>query len=251
MPAWSTARCSTRIRRFGLDVAAVGLDSYAGALATARQVEMAPPAPADIEIVSGYVPGVIGRVAEMHGRSYAEPYGFDRFLEAKVASGIAEFSARLDRPANSLRGALRGGEIVGTVAVDGEDFGAWHRLSALVHHGRCRARTKHLAPSPVGGRRFLRPPEIRPRRPLDVARPRRGAKALRGFWLHAGRGTCWLSVGQRDNRTTFSTLGAIVSPPGFALSGGGVGEPRLSAQSLEDTSRAGSNATGFGSENAA
>ncbi|MEQ1953941.1 helix-turn-helix domain-containing GNAT family N-acetyltransferase [Mesorhizobium sp. CN2-181] len=104
-------------------IVVAGLDAYAGALATARQAERGPPAPAEIEIVSGYVPGVIGRVAEMHGRYYAEPYGFGRFFEAKVASGIAEFSARLDRPMNGLWAALRGGEIVGTVAVDGEDFG--------------------------------------------------------------------------------------------------------------------------------
>jgi GNAT superfamily N-acetyltransferase len=100
-----------------------GLDAYADALGAARREEGSRPAPADVEIVAGYVPGVIGRVAEMHGRYYIEPYGFGRFFEAKVASGMAEFSERLDRPMNGLWVALRGGEIVGTVAVDGEDFG--------------------------------------------------------------------------------------------------------------------------------
>ncbi|MFI0844969.1 GNAT family N-acetyltransferase [Mesorhizobium sp. IMUNJ 23232] len=104
-------------------VVVAGLDAYADALATARRREDGRATAADAEIVTGYVPGVIGRVAEMHGRYYVEPYGFGRFFEAKVASGIAEFSQRLDRPINGLWVALRGGEIVGTVAVDGEDFG--------------------------------------------------------------------------------------------------------------------------------
>jgi DNA-binding MarR family transcriptional regulator/ribosomal protein S18 acetylase RimI-like enzyme len=95
----------------------VGVPSYVVALQGGR------PAPPDVEIVAGYVPGVIGRVAEMHGRYYAKPYGFGRFFEAKVAGGMAEFSGRLDRPMNGLWAAMRGGEIVGTVAVDGEDFG--------------------------------------------------------------------------------------------------------------------------------
>lgn len=104
-------------------IVVAGLDDYADALGAARRGEENRPAPADVEIVAGYVPGVIGRVAEMHGRYYVEPYGFGQFFEAKVASGMAEFSGRLDRPVNGLWVALRGDEIVGTVAVDGEDFG--------------------------------------------------------------------------------------------------------------------------------
>lgn len=104
-------------------VVVAGLEAYADALRCARRGEGGRPAPSDVEIVAGYVPGVIGRVAEMHGRYYAKPYGFGRFFEAKVAGGMAEFSGRLERPMNGLWVALRGGDIVGTVAVDGEDFG--------------------------------------------------------------------------------------------------------------------------------
>ncbi|WP_442579063.1 helix-turn-helix domain-containing GNAT family N-acetyltransferase [Mesorhizobium sp. ASY16-5R] len=107
----------------GQGVVVAGLDAYAEALRTARLGRQGEAAPPDVEIVAGYVPGVIGRVAEMHGRYYAKPYGFGRFFEAKVAGGMAEFSGRLDRPMNGLWAAMRGGEIVGTVAVDGEDFG--------------------------------------------------------------------------------------------------------------------------------
>jgi hypothetical protein len=43
-----------------------------------------------ITVQTGYLPGVIGRVAEMHGLYYSRTAGFGQFFEARVASGIAE-----------------------------------------------------------------------------------------------------------------------------------------------------------------
>jgi GNAT superfamily N-acetyltransferase len=48
--------------------------------------------------------------------------GFGRFFESKIAAGLAEFSSRMDEPSNGLWVALRGGEIVGAVAIDGQDL---------------------------------------------------------------------------------------------------------------------------------
>ena len=48
-----------------------------------------------IDIVSGYRPGMIGRIAEMHGRYYARHHQFGHYFEGKVASGLAEFAGRL------------------------------------------------------------------------------------------------------------------------------------------------------------
>ncbi len=98
-----------------------GLETYATALSAARAAS-ASTAP-QFQIVAGYLPGAIGRVAEMHGRYYARTHGFGRFFEARVAGDMATFSARLDRPFNGLWLALDNGEIVGSVAVDGEDLG--------------------------------------------------------------------------------------------------------------------------------
>ncbi|WP_367615334.1 bifunctional helix-turn-helix transcriptional regulator/GNAT family N-acetyltransferase [Teichococcus aerophilus] len=97
-----------------------GLRLYADALAASRG---AAPAPASISIDAGYRPGALGRCAEMHARYYAREAGFGASFEALVASGLAEFSARLDRPCNGLWLARRGDRIVGTVAIDGEDMG--------------------------------------------------------------------------------------------------------------------------------
>jgi DNA-binding MarR family transcriptional regulator/GNAT superfamily N-acetyltransferase len=98
-----------------------GLADYADALRAVQ--DRSEPTPPAIEIHEGFLPGAIGRVAEMHGRYYAREWSMSSFFEARVASGMAEFSQRLDRPANQIWLALQAGEIVGSIAVDGEDLG--------------------------------------------------------------------------------------------------------------------------------
>ncbi len=96
-----------------------GLRHYADALAAARWET--PPSP-PILIEPGYRAGAMGRCVEMHARYYARGAGFGASFEALVASGLAEFSSRLDQPGNGLWLALQQGQIVGTVAIDGEDL---------------------------------------------------------------------------------------------------------------------------------
>lgn len=72
--------------------------------------------------MQGYLPGMIGRIAEMHGSYYAREHNFGRFFEAKVASGLAEFSGRLENPCNQIWLAVLNDRIVGSVAIDGEDL---------------------------------------------------------------------------------------------------------------------------------
>ena len=105
---------SARLRVVG------GLLDYADALRSIH--DRSEPSPA-IEIHEGFLPGAIGRVAEMHGRYYAREWAMSSFFEARVASGMAEFSQRLDRPDNQIWLALQAGEIVGSIAIDGEDLG--------------------------------------------------------------------------------------------------------------------------------
>jgi GNAT superfamily N-acetyltransferase len=76
-----------------------------------------------IQIEAGYRSGAIGRCAEMHALLYMRTSGFGREFEAQVASGIAEFSARLGQACNGLWLAIQNERIVGTIAIDGEDLG--------------------------------------------------------------------------------------------------------------------------------
>lgn len=99
------------------DAAAVvqGLSLYAGALA--------PGTAAPIRIVQGYRSGMIGAITAMHARHYARAWGFGQGFETVVAQGLSEFCTRLDMPGNGIWLALSGDEIVGSVAIDGQDMG--------------------------------------------------------------------------------------------------------------------------------
>jgi hypothetical protein len=62
----------------------------------------------DVEIVRGYVPGSIGRVAELHGTYYHQHWSFSLFFEARVATGLAEFLGRYNQQRDGFWIAVAG-----------------------------------------------------------------------------------------------------------------------------------------------
>jgi len=72
-----------------------------------------------IEIANGYVPGSLGRVAELHGAYYHKHWGFGLFFEAKVATELAEFLKRYDESRDGFWTALADGRVEGCIAIDG------------------------------------------------------------------------------------------------------------------------------------
>ncbi len=76
----------------------------------------------DITIASGYVPGVIGRVAELHGTYYSQHWNLGVYFEARVATEIAELMSRFDPAHDGLWVASAGERIVGAVFIDGKDI---------------------------------------------------------------------------------------------------------------------------------
>ena len=106
-----------------------GLECYAQALRTCR-LGKRERRTADVTIANGYRPGVIGRTVEMHARYYGRTVAFGQFFECNVASELAEFAGRLEHPGNGLWVAERGSDIVGAIAIDGEDLGAGSPICA-------------------------------------------------------------------------------------------------------------------------
>src|SRR4030042_125339 len=72
----------------------------------------------DVEL-SGYIPGAIGRIAELHGTYYYKHWGFDLFFESKVAIELSEFLRRLHEVHDGFWVASVGEKIVGAIAIDG------------------------------------------------------------------------------------------------------------------------------------
>jgi GNAT superfamily N-acetyltransferase len=73
----------------------------------------------DVQIIGGYIPGSIGRVAELHGTYYQEHWGFGLFFEARVATELAAFLGRYDEERDGFWTALVGGRIEDSITIDG------------------------------------------------------------------------------------------------------------------------------------
>jgi GNAT superfamily N-acetyltransferase len=70
-------------------------------------------------IASGYRPGAIGRVAEMHASYYSRDWDFGLYFEAKVATELAEFLLRFQEGRDGLWLAIEAERIMGSLALDG------------------------------------------------------------------------------------------------------------------------------------
>ena len=82
---------------------------------------------ADFEIQKGYIPGIIGRVAELHALYYSRNWHFGVFFEAKVAREMAEFMDAYNSERDGLWSFSINGRIEGAIAIDGssaQDKGA-------------------------------------------------------------------------------------------------------------------------------
>ncbi|MCA1323248.1 helix-turn-helix domain-containing GNAT family N-acetyltransferase [Herbaspirillum sp. alder98] len=96
-----------------------GMRLYTHALGAAG----GPESTARVDVVRGYRTGLIARITAMHADYYARESGFGQRFESVVASGLAEFCNRLESPSNAIWTARKDGDIIGSIAIDGEDLG--------------------------------------------------------------------------------------------------------------------------------
>lgn len=96
-----------------------GMRLYTRALGAQAQEHMGLP---PINVVPGYQVGLIARITQMHAGFYARKSGFGQRFESGVAGGLSEFCNRLEQDRNEVWTAVQGGNIVGSVAIDGEDL---------------------------------------------------------------------------------------------------------------------------------
>lgn len=70
--------------------------------------------------ISGYRPGVLGRIVELHGSYYSREWGLGLYFEAKVARELAEFLQRM-REGDGVWVALVDGVVAGAIVIDAHD----------------------------------------------------------------------------------------------------------------------------------
>jgi len=73
----------------------------------------------EILIKSGYIPGAIGRISELHGIYYHRYWGFGLYFEAKVATELSTFLQRFDEKRDGIWLAQQNGRIEGAIVIDG------------------------------------------------------------------------------------------------------------------------------------
>lgn len=89
-------------------------------------------------ILTGYIPGAIGRLVELHGTYYHQNWGFGLFFEARVATEMSEFLRRFDPSRDGFWTLCKNDCVEGGIAIDGmkaETEGAhlrWFILSSEV-----------------------------------------------------------------------------------------------------------------------
>jgi GNAT superfamily N-acetyltransferase len=67
----------------------------------------------------GYLPGSIGRIAELHGTYYHKHWNFGLFFEAKMASELSEILKRYDVNRDGMWTAVVDDRVEGSIVVDG------------------------------------------------------------------------------------------------------------------------------------
>lgn len=72
----------------------------------------------ELTITRGFAPGAIGRVVEIHGRYYANEWGFGSQFETEVATELADFINRYDLAKDGFWLAWRGDRITASLTLD-------------------------------------------------------------------------------------------------------------------------------------
>lgn len=66
----------------------------------------------------GYVPGSIGRIAELHGTYYHTHWDFGLYFETRVATDVSEFMVRYDDRRDGFWTVSVAGRVEGSIAID-------------------------------------------------------------------------------------------------------------------------------------
>ena len=71
--------------------------------------------------ISGYFPGVVGKITEIHAVYYHENWGFDVSFETEVGRELSEFVGQFDADRDGLWVATVNKKFAGAIAIDGHN----------------------------------------------------------------------------------------------------------------------------------
>ena len=68
--------------------------------------------------IKGYMPGAIGRIAELHATYYHKNWDFGQFFEAKVATELSAFLDRFDKLRDGFWTVCLDNRVEGSITID-------------------------------------------------------------------------------------------------------------------------------------
>src|SRR5690348_7628168 len=71
--------------------------------------------------LTGYKPGALGRIVELHGSYYAANWDLGLYFEGKVATELAAFLSRFNPAHDGAWFACAGEKVVGGIFIDGSN----------------------------------------------------------------------------------------------------------------------------------
>jgi N-acetylglutamate synthase-like GNAT family acetyltransferase len=89
--------------------------------------------------IKGYIPGAIGRIAELHAAYYHQEWGFGIYFEAKVATEMSQFLTGFKEGIDGFWTACQGNRVQGAVAIDSAKIASegahlrWYIVSPELH----------------------------------------------------------------------------------------------------------------------
>lgn len=73
----------------------------------------------DYELKVGYIPGIIGRISELHAHYYSKHWNFGEYFEAKVATELSTYLCDYNDQKDRIFSLLIEGNIEGSLSIDG------------------------------------------------------------------------------------------------------------------------------------
>ncbi len=73
----------------------------------------------DFEMITGYMPGLIGRITELHALYYSKNWNFGEYFEIKVATELSEFIANYNQGKDRIYSILIDDKIEGSISING------------------------------------------------------------------------------------------------------------------------------------
>jgi len=73
----------------------------------------------DFEATKGYLPGLVGRITELHAKYYSQHWGFGSFFEAKVASELSEYIKAYNEEKDCIFSVSLNNRVEASLTIDG------------------------------------------------------------------------------------------------------------------------------------